>query len=98
MSDEDVASVVVYLRSLPAVRHELPKTEIIFPVKYLIRGVPEPLTSPAGEDDTSDAIKHGSHLVSLASCSDSHTLRVKGKTLSGMTVAAGATLPGPLAK
>ena len=30
MSDEDVASVVVYLRSLPAIRNSLPPTEIIF--------------------------------------------------------------------
>src|SRR5260370_37159109 len=95
MSDEDVAAVVVYLRSLPAVRHELPKTEIIFPVKYLIRGVPEPLTSPVGEADTSDAIKHGSHLVSLAACSDCHTLRAKGKNLPRMEITAGPTLPGP---
>ena len=42
MSDEDVASIVVYLRSLPPVHSQLPNTEIIFPVKYLIRSVPEP--------------------------------------------------------
>ena len=52
MSDEDLASVIVYLRSLPAVRHELPKTEIIFPVNYLIRSVPEPVTSPVSEGRT----------------------------------------------
>lgn len=34
MSDEDLASVIVYLRSLPPVRNPLPPTEIIFPVKY----------------------------------------------------------------
>ena len=43
MSDEDLASVIVYLRSLPAVKNPLPKTDIIFPVKYLIRNVPEPV-------------------------------------------------------
>src|ERR1700686_4748756 len=32
MSDEDLASVVVYLRSLPPVRSQLSKTEIMFPV------------------------------------------------------------------
>ncbi len=95
MSDEDMASVVVFLRSLPAVRHELPKTEIIFPVKYLIRGVPEPLTSPVGEDDTSDAIKHGSHLVNLAGCSDCHTQRARGNNLPGLEFAGGAILSGP---
>jgi mono/diheme cytochrome c family protein len=34
MSDEDLASVVVYLRSLAPVHSQLSKTEIIFPVKY----------------------------------------------------------------
>jgi len=46
MSDEDLASLVVYIRSLPPVRNLLPKTEIIFPVEYLIRGVPQPITEP----------------------------------------------------
>lgn len=41
LPDEDVASIVVFLRSLPPVRNPLPKTEIIFPVKYLIRSVPD---------------------------------------------------------
>src|SRR5215469_11775839 len=32
LSDEDVASIIVYLRSIPAVRNPLPETEIKFPV------------------------------------------------------------------
>jgi hypothetical protein len=32
MSDEDLASVIVYLRSIPPMHKALPKTEIIFPV------------------------------------------------------------------
>ena len=44
MSDEDLASVIVYIRSLPPLRNPLPRTDIHFPVKYLVRGVPEPVT------------------------------------------------------
>jgi len=96
MSDEDLASVIVYLRSLPAVRHELPKTEIIFPVKYLIRGVPEPVISPVGEDsDRSDPVKRGARLVSLAGCGDCHTPQVNGKSLPGLEFAGGAVFSGP---
>jgi hypothetical protein len=96
MSDEDLASVIVYLRSLPAVRRELPKTEIMFPVKYLIRGVPEPVTSPVGEDAaTSDLVKRGAHLVNLAGCSDCHTPRARGDNVHGMDFAGGAILSGP---
>jgi mono/diheme cytochrome c family protein len=96
MSDEDVASVIVYLRSLPAVRHELPKTEIIFPVKYLIRSAPEPVTSPVADDaDTSDPVQRGAHLVYLAGCADCHTPQMKGEKVPGMEFAGGGTLSGP---
>ncbi len=96
MSDEDVASVVVYLRSLPAVRHELPKTDIIFPVKYLIRNAPEPITSPIHDDaNLSDPVKYGAHLANLAGCADCHTPQVEGKNVAGMDYAGGMPLPGP---
>ena len=96
MSDEDLASVVVYLRSLPAVRNELPQTEIIFPVKYLIRSVPEPVTSPVREDsDPSNLVKRGAHLVNLAGCDGCHTPQVKGEALPGLEFAGGAVFAGP---
>ncbi len=96
MSDEDLASVVVYLRSLPAVRHELPKTEIIFPVKYLIRNVPQPLTEPVTNDAIAgDPFKYGAHLANLAGCSDCHTPQVQGKEVPGMDFAGGTLFVGP---
>jgi Cytochrome C oxidase, cbb3-type, subunit III len=59
MSDEDLASIVVYMRSLPAIHHELPKTKIIFPVKYLIRTAPEPVTAPVAAPDPRDPVQWG---------------------------------------
>src|SRR5579863_2212256 len=73
MPDEDLASVIVFLRSLPPVRNPLPKTEIIFPVKYLIRSVPEPVTDPVPAPDISDPVKRGKFLVTMARCEDCHT-------------------------
>jgi mono/diheme cytochrome c family protein len=95
-SDEDVASLVVYLRSLPAVHHELPETEIIFPVKYLIRNVPEPLTSPVADiNPDADPQKYAAHMVNIAGCGDCHTSSVQGKEVPGMAFAGGAPLIGP---
>jgi hypothetical protein len=95
MSDEDLASVIVFLRSLPAVRHELPKTEIIFPVKYLIRSVPEPITAPvADEPNSSDVVKRGARLVNLGLCSDCHTAAVKGQSIAGLEFGGGGILTG----
>src|SRR6478735_3830613 len=45
-SDEDVASIVVYLRSVAPVHNPLPPTRVNFPVNYLIRNAPRPLTDP----------------------------------------------------
>jgi len=96
MSDEDVASVIVYLRSLPPIRHELPKTEIIFPVKYLIRSVPEPLAAPVVENlNISDPVQRGARLANLAGCIDCHTPQVKGESLPGLEFAGGQVFSGP---
>jgi mono/diheme cytochrome c family protein len=95
MSDEDVASVIVYLRSLPAVRNALPATEIIFPVKYLIRGVPQPLTAPVGGPAYTDPVKRGEQLLNLAGCMDCHTPADKGQPVAGMVAAGGFGFSGP---
>src|SRR5580693_5803298 len=78
ISDEDVASIVVYLRSLPPVHDHLSKTEVGFPVKYLIRSVPEPLTSPVAAPDPADCVKYGRYLVKIDGCADCHTRKIRG--------------------
>jgi mono/diheme cytochrome c family protein len=95
MSDEDLASIVVYLRSLPPVRRLLPKSEIIFPVKYLIRGVPQPLTAPVASQDLSDPVGRGKYLVTMAGCAGCHTPQIRGQSVPGMELAGGFTLSGP---
>lgn len=94
MSDEDLASVIVYIRSVPAVRNVLPQTDIIFPVKYLIRNVPRPITVPVS-DPPGDQIQRGEHLVHLAGCMDCHTPADRGQPEPNMEGAGGFGLPGP---
>jgi mono/diheme cytochrome c family protein len=96
LSDEDVASIVVYLRSVPAVHHELPKTEIIFPVKYLIRNVPEPLTSPVPSiDPKAEPQKYAALTTKICGCGDCHTAQERGEDVKGMAYAGGAPFTGP---
>src|ERR1700730_2228139 len=95
MSDEDLASLVVYIRSLPAVRQELPATEIIFPVKYLIRAVPQPVTEPVSSPDRTDPVKWGHYLVTISSCGECHTPRIRGALVPGLEYGGGLRLEGP---
>ena len=96
MSDEDLASVIVYLRSLKPVHNALPPTKIIFPVKYLIRSVPRPLTAPVPAPDLSTPVKRGAYLVNMAGCSDCHTPQDShGMPMPGLDFAGGFILDGP---
>ncbi len=95
LSDEDLASVIVYLRSLPPVHHAVPKTELIFPVRYLIRSVPEPVTDLVPSPDLSTPVKRGEYSVRVAPCRDCHTPQVKGQPLKGLDLAGGFVLRGP---
>ena len=95
LSDEDLASVIVYLQSLPPVHHLVPKTELIFPVKYLIRSVPQPITAPVPPPDLSTPIKRGEWLVRVAGCRDCHTPQKNGQPLPGLDLAGGWVMQGP---
>jgi mono/diheme cytochrome c family protein len=95
MSDDDLASIVVYLRSLPPVRSQVGKTEIMFPVKYLIRGAPQPLMGPVASPDPSDRVKYGQYLVTIGGCGVCHTPQQRGQTVAGFEYAGGALMSGP---
>jgi mono/diheme cytochrome c family protein len=96
MSDEDVASLVVFLRALPPTRNPLPETQIIFPVRYLIRGVPQPITSPVPSlTDSATPEKRGEYLVALGGCRDCHTPAKRGAPIKSVDLGGGFILDGP---
>jgi mono/diheme cytochrome c family protein len=90
MSDEDLASVITYIRSLPAVRQDHARTAIPFPLNRLINSVPQPIAGPVPEPDLSTPEKRGHYLTTIASCADCHTPRDdKGAPLPGFAFAGG---------
>ncbi len=73
LSDEDLASIVVYLRTLPAVRHPLPP-RLLSPERE--RGRAEqamPLDSPVPARDLSDPVARGRYLIEIADCMGCHS-------------------------
>lgn len=79
MSDDDVQSVVAYMNTLAPIRKAQPRTELQFPVKYLINDVPRPVSAPVAAPDRSDKVKYGEYLVNLGSCVICHTKLDKGE-------------------
>ena len=95
LSDEDLSSIIVFLRSLAPVHHPMPRTEINFPVNYLIRSVPKPITQPVPSPDLSDPVKRGRYLATIAGCSDCHTPQRQGRPLPGLRYGGGQIFEGP---
>ena len=96
LSDEDLASVIVYLRSIPPVRKPLPRTELNFPVNYLIRAVPKPITAPVPSPDLSTPVSRGKYLTTLADCSGCHTpITAQGEPIAGLEFGGGFVATGP---
>ena len=94
MSDEDLASVIVYLRSVEPVHNALPKTSIPEPMKGSLPA-PQPIYEPVPSPDLSNPVARGEYLATLASCSSCHTPRNQDGPNSQLAFAGGATFKGP---
>jgi mono/diheme cytochrome c family protein len=96
MSDEDLASVIVYIRSLEPLARTLPPAAIPFPVNRFINAAPEPITTPVPEPDHQNRVAYGEYLVRLGVCRDCHTPATpQGEPIAAMEMAGGFVLPGP---
>ena len=91
MSDEDLASIIVYLRAQPAAHHQLPRTHLPFPVSRLINNVPEPVTTAVAAPDPANPVAYGKYLVTAVGvCGGCHTPRDNhGQPIAGMFLAGG---------
>lgn len=95
LADEDLASIVVYIRSIPPVRHRVPRTLWPDALKAIYPSLP-PLTAPVPLPDASDPVRRGEYLTTVAGCPACHTpLDEALAPLPGMDWGGGAPLHGP---
>jgi hypothetical protein len=96
MADEDLASVIAYLRTLKPVRATAAPSAIPFPVNRLINSLPAPIESPVPEPDRGNQLAWGEYMVRLGACRDCHTpADAQGQAVPGMDFAGGMALVGP---
>jgi mono/diheme cytochrome c family protein len=94
ISDEDVAAIVVYLRSVAPVRNPLPPTRVDFPVNYLIRNAPQPVTSPvSGPGPQATAVERGRYMAVIG-CGCHNPSNREGP-IRELQYAGGEVLDGP---
>ena len=95
MSDEDLASVITYIRSLEPVRNVLPKTQIPEVMKGALPPH-QPITSTVSGPDLSSPVARGKYLVTLGNCATCHTpINQQSQPMMDMVFGGGFKLKGP---
>ncbi len=96
MDDEDVASIVVYLRTLTPVRNTVPTRQLPFPLEYIVKTIPEPLTQPQPSHPAATPEDRGKYLVTLAECQGCHSAADdRGQIIAGLEFGGGAKFNDP---
>jgi mono/diheme cytochrome c family protein len=90
LSDEDLESIIVYMRSLPAVRNALP--QMATPEQFKKYVHPTPVTQSVPQPEFSGPAKRGEYLVRLAHCSECHTPGPVYDLMKGLEFAGGTPL------
>jgi hypothetical protein len=97
MSEEDVYSIVAYLRTLPPIENTTPAPELDFPLNFLVKTMPINTYQPPKQVNKENTIEYGKYLVTLASCADCHTpTNEKMEPLPGMDFAGGMEFYAPI--
>ncbi len=92
LSDEDLASIIVYLRSIPAVRNPLPVTVLPAEIRESLQPS-EPITEPVLSPDLFDPVEWGAYLVGLSDCTGCHNaFDQDSQPIPGLAFSGGALL------
>ena len=94
MDEEDIKSIIAYIRTLKPIASDIPKSKSDFPMNFIINTIPQKAhfsKRPA----SSDVVNYGKYLTTAASCIDCHTMVDKGKLISGTEYGGGREFPFP---
>jgi mono/diheme cytochrome c family protein len=96
MDDEDVKSIVVYLRTLAPVKNVVPTRHLPGPLEILVKTKPKPIETPQPSHSSATPEERGKYLVTIAGCAGCHTpTDDKGQPLPGLEFGGGGAFSDP---
>lgn len=95
MSEEDLYSIISYIRTIKPIKNEVGEKELDFPVNYIEKTLPLDTYKPIKTPDKSDMKAYGKYLATIASCSDCHAQTKDGEPITGMEYAGGTGIELP---
>lgn len=95
MDKEDVLDIIAYLRSLPPIENEIPRSVADFPMSLIINTIPTDPTFTV-KPPKADKTAYGKYLVTAAACIDCHSPVNKGRVIEEKAFSGGREfeLPG----
>jgi mono/diheme cytochrome c family protein len=94
MDQEDVYSIIAYIRTLDPLQTTTPERELDFPVNFLINTMPGEARLTTKPDEK-DVLAYGQYLTNSASCIDCHSKTEKGAIVAGSEFGGGMEFKQP---
>lgn len=94
MDEEDIKSIIAYIRTLPSIKSEVPESSSDFPMNFIINTIPHEAHFTKLPPKT-DVVNYGKYLTNAAACIDCHTKFEKGSLVAGTEFGGGREFPFP---
>jgi hypothetical protein len=99
MEQEDLYSIIAYLRTLPPIRNDVPEHQLDPPLNIIVHTIPKDAPEFPKPVDRKDPVAYGKYLVHIAGCTDCHTpVDAHHQPLPGMFLAGGQEFLYPNSK
>jgi len=82
MDEEDIRSIIAYIRTLKPIKNEVPQASSDFPMSIIINTIPTKASLTKMPAKT-DGVNYGKYIVNAAACMECHTKFDKGKLIAG---------------
>lgn len=92
LDQEDIFSIIAYIRTLPSIPNKIPATELDFPLSFIVNTIPAK-AALMPRPDSNNGLAYGKYLVTMASCVECHSQVDKGKIIEGKEFAGGREFP-----
>lgn len=94
MDEEDIKSIIAYLRTLAPIKSQVPESQSDFPMNFIINTLPHEASFTKLPPKT-DVINYGKYLTNAAACVECHTKIEKGSLVAGTEFGGGREFPFP---
>lgn len=94
MDEEDIKSVIAYIRTLPSIENQVPDSKSDFPMNFIINTIPKK-ANPQKKPDPKDTVKYGEYVTNASACMECHTPVKNGQVIPELAFSGGREFPFP---